>query len=264
MSISHLVNEKPEYAQWLRGRATPDADGKFRFEDVTPGSYVITASLEGVGQASTQVVVTDSDNTGLSISIAQNSGSIKVTVSKLNGTPVSGSAFALLSLATPDGSPVDLGENYQGFFMLADGASQTIPTVEPGTYTVVLKGAGYISEHKTDVVVMNGKVTEVSLQLTAAAELHLTFTNPEVTQAMLDAASVRYYDAQGVEVPRESSVFDSMGQTELPETPTLTAKYLNEKVTEVRIKLAGYAELVVPVEFAVGKKIEKQESLIAE
>ena len=264
LSINHLVNEKPEYAQWLRGRATPDADGKFRMEDVTPGTYVITASLDGVGQASTQVTIGEADNSSISISIAQNSGSIKVTVSKLNGTPVSGSAFALLSLETSEGSPVDLGENFQGFFMLSEGSAQTIPTVQPGTYTVILNGAGYISERKSNIVVSNGQVTSVSMELTAAAELHLTVTNSEVTQAMLDSASVRYFDANGVEVPRESSVFDAMGQPDIPEVPTLKAKYLNERVTEVRIKLTGYAELVVPIEFAIGKKIEKQESLIAE
>ncbi|MCB9895660.1 MAG: carboxypeptidase regulatory-like domain-containing protein [Planctomycetes bacterium] len=264
VSINHTVNEKPEYAQWLRGRATPDADGKFRLENVTPGTYVISASLEGVGHASTEVTVGDGDVVGLSISIAQNSGSIKVTVSKLNGTPVSGSAFALLSLETPEGSPVDLGENFQGFFMLSEGSAQTIPTVQPGTYTVILNGAGYISERKANVVVTNGQVTLVNMELTAAAELHLTFTNTEVTQAMLDAASIRYFNAQGAEVPRESSVFDAMGQPEVPEAPTLKAKYLNSQVTEVRVKVAGYAELVVPVEFAIGKKIEKQESLIAE
>ena len=54
-----------------------------------------------------------------------------------------------------------------------------------------------------------------------------------------------------------------MGETP-PESPTLVAKYIGPSVTEVRIKLNGYAEIVLPVEYAQGKKIEQQETLVAE
>ena len=265
VTIAHQQNEKPEYAQWLRGRTNADADGRFNFGNVMPGTYVLTASLDGVGQAATQVTVTSADQTGLNVSITQNSGKIQISVSKLNGTPVSGAGFGLLSLATPDGTPVDLGESFQGFFMVVEGASQTMPTVEPGMYTVILKGAGYITTEKTNIVVENGKTTQVDMQLTAAAELQLTVTNAEITQAMLDGAQVRYFNAGGTEVERESSVFDNFGGASAPpERPTLKAKYLNSAVTEIRIKVAGYAELTIPVQFGIGKKIEKEESLVAE
>ncbi|MCB9931924.1 MAG: carboxypeptidase regulatory-like domain-containing protein [Planctomycetes bacterium] len=265
ISLTHLENEKPEFAQWMRGRATPDTDGRFRFENVMPGKYQVSASLDGVGSATAQVTLGSADETDLALSISQNSGSIKLTVSKLNGTPVSGAGFGLVSLETPDGKPVDLGETFQGFFMLSEGARQTIPTVEPGTYTVVVQGSGFLPARSPGVVVENGKATDVSVDLTAAAELHLTFSNPELSQQMLDSASVRYFDAEGVEIPRETNVLDTIGGTPpAPERPTVIAKYIGQKVTEVRVKVAGYAELSVPVQFAQGRKIEKEETLATE
>jgi hypothetical protein len=264
VSIGHLANEHPDFAVWLKGRTNADSDGKFKLENVPPGTYVISAALDGVGTASMQVTVTSADQGGVNFNIQQNSGSIKLTVSKLNGIPVAGGGFAMVSLTTTDGTPVDLGE-FQGWFMLSEGASQTIPTVEPGTYTLIIKASGYLQKSLTGIVVKKGEVTNTDAELTAAAELHLTFASTEVTQAMLNEASVRYFDAAGSEIERESNEFDNWGAppAELPK-PTLVAKYLGPQVTEVRIKVAGFAELSVPVQFIVGKKIEKEESLVAE
>src|SRR5690606_34028997 len=65
LSIAHLNNESPEYAQWLRGRTNANADGVFKFDDVATGTYVITASLEGVAQASSQITINAAGPTGL-------------------------------------------------------------------------------------------------------------------------------------------------------------------------------------------------------
>jgi hypothetical protein len=81
---------------------------------------------------------------------------------------------------------------------------------------------------------------------------------------MLDAATVRYFDASGMEVPRESTVFDMWSSADLPETPLLRAGYIGPKVAEVRVKLPGYAELMLPVEFAPGLKIARTETFISE
>jgi hypothetical protein len=170
----------------------------------------------------------------------------------------------MASLTLPDGTPVNLGDTFEGWFMLSEGTPQTIPTVEPGTYTVIVKGAGYLSKSIAGVVVKKGEVTAVEAELTAAAELHLTMSNAEVTQAMLDSASVRYFDAQGAEVARETNIFDSWQTPAPPERPTLMAKYLSPQVTEVRVKVAGFAEYSVAVQFAVGKKIEQEGTLVAE
>lgn len=264
VALQHAEYERAELSNWLRGRTSAGANGTFSFSGVTPGTYVLSASLDGVGTVSSSITVGNSDQTGLALSIAQNSGSIKLTVSKLNGTPVSGNSFGMVNLTQTDGTPVDLGESFQGWFMLNDGATQTIPTVEPGTYNLHLQGSGFLPVVLKNVSVSNGEQSEVSTELTAAAELHVTFTNPEVTQEMIDEAVVRYYDASGVEVPVETNVFDSWGAPPPPEVPTVVAKYLGQNVTEVRVKLAGYAELVISVEFTPGKKIAKEESAVAE
>ncbi|MCA8944762.1 MAG: carboxypeptidase regulatory-like domain-containing protein, partial [Planctomycetes bacterium] len=264
VSIAHLNPERPEFNAWLRGTTTCDADGAFEFTNVTPGDYQVTATLEGIGSAKAQVTITSGDSGALSFAISQNTGSIKVVVSKLNGTPVSSGGFALLTLLDAEGNTVDLGEGFQGFFMLSQGNSQVMPNVPPGKYTVLVRGSGYLKQEIKDVNVETGKSTPVDAELTAATELFMTVSNPEVTQAMLDAASVRYFDAQGTELPRDVNPFDSMMGETPPESPTLVAKYIGPSVTEVRIKLNGYAEIVLPVQYAQGKKIEQQETLVAE
>src|SRR5687767_899358 len=93
-------------------------------------------------------------------------------------------------------------------------------------------------------------VTSVFVKVRCNSELHLTFTNTEVTQAMLNEASIRYFDAGGNEIERESNEFDYWGAPPPePPKPTLVTKYLGPQVTEVRIKVAGFAELLVPVQF---------------
>jgi hypothetical protein len=110
-------------------------------------------------------------------------------------------------------------------------------------------------ESRGDVQVEKGKTKEIELELTACAELHATCTNSEITQAMLDKATVRLLNAQGQQVSAISSPFDAWIPGAQPEKPTLKVSYLGQTVTELRIKLAGYAEVTVPVEFAAGKKI---------
>ncbi|MBZ0135590.1 MAG: carboxypeptidase-like regulatory domain-containing protein [Planctomycetes bacterium] len=264
VTLQHAENERPEFATWLRGRTGANAGGEFSFSSVTPGNYVLTAGLEGVGSVSTTVSVSSGDLTGLSLAIAQNSGAIKLQIGSLTGTPVSGNGFGMVTLTLPDGTPVDLGQGYQGWFMLRDGAAQTIPTVPAGTYTLRVQGSGYVPVELLNVAVENGKTTQLQTDLTAAAELHLTFTNTEITQAILDDAVVRYFDAGGAEVPMEANLLDSFGAPEPPAKATVIARYLSDRVAEVRVKVPGYAELTVPVAFEPGKKIEKQESCVAE
>jgi hypothetical protein len=264
VSIAHADAIKPGFTTWLRGSTNCGTDGAFQFENVTAGQYLVTATLDGVGSASAQVTIASADSTGLNLSISNNSGKIKLTVTKLNGTPVTGGSFASVVLIDSNGASVDLGQSFQGYMMLGQGNTQTLPTVAPGTYTLRVHGSGYVRKDVEGIVVEQGKTADVDLELTAAAELHMTVTNPEVTQAMLDAASVHYYDAQGTELTVETNPFDSMVPADAPEKPTLKARYIGPDVAEVRIKLDGYAEVKIQVSFEAGKKIEKQEMLLTE
>ncbi|MCA8912398.1 MAG: carboxypeptidase regulatory-like domain-containing protein [Planctomycetes bacterium] len=264
VTIAHANPEKPSFNTWLRGSTNCGTGGTFLFESVTAGEYIVTASLEGIGSASTHVSITSADINSLNLTISNNSGKIKLTLSKLTGTPVSGGGFASLTLLDATGATVDLGESFQGFFMISQGSTQTIPTVPPGTYTVQIRGSGYLPKDVEGVTVQQGQTTETDVELTAAAELHMTVTNPEVTQAMLDAAEVHYYDANGSEVPIANNPFDAMTPGDPPAAPTLISKYIGPSVAQVRVKLAGYTEVTIDVAFAAGKKIEKQEMLLTE
>lgn len=264
VTIAHANPERPSFSSWMRGSTACSTDGSFQFDNVSPGEYVITATLDGVGSAKTALTVTGSDSPSLNLVISNNSGKIKVTLGKLHGTPVSGGGFGMMTLLDAGGAPVDLGEGFQGFFMISQGSNQVMPNVPPGTYTVSISSSGYLPKEISGIVVEKDKTTQVDAELTAAAELYLSVTNPEVTQAMLDGAATRYFTANGTEVARESNPFDSMSSEAPPEAPTLIAKYISSSVTEVRIKLDGYSELIVAVSFEPGRKIEKQESLLAE
>jgi hypothetical protein len=264
VALQHADSARPEFAGWLRGRATADATGAFSITDVSPGRYILSASLDGVGSVSTTITVAGTDLGGLKLEIARNTGSIKFSVGKLTGTPVSGNGFGFVTLTRPDGTPVDLGETFQGWFMVREGTTQTLPNVPEGTYTLEVQGSGYMPVQVKDVSVTSGEVTSLERDFVAACELHITFTNTEITQQLLDGATVKYFNAGGVQVARPTNLFDAWGDTEAPESPTLMAKYIGQDVTEVRVKVTGYSELVISVEPEPGKKIARQESAVAE
>jgi hypothetical protein len=145
-----------------------------------------------------------------------------------------------------------------------EGGGVTLPNITPGTYSLEVSASGYLPATKSNIQVTKGNRAEVELELTAAAELHATCTNVEITQAMLDKASVRYMDAQGREIPVSKNLFDAWATDTPPERPTLKVGYIGSGITELRIKLAGYAELPVQVQFAAGKKIEQELTFVAE
>ncbi|MCC7510580.1 MAG: carboxypeptidase regulatory-like domain-containing protein [Planctomycetes bacterium] len=265
ITLQHSSPDAGNVAQFLVGRATCDSEGRFRIESVCAGTYMLTASLPGVGNARLALVVENSDRTGLSLSIDDNVGSVRARVAKLVGTPVSGNSFAFARLIDAQGQPVSMPDQNAGMFMVSEGATVELPNISPGTYTVEIQASGFLPARKSGVTVTKGARADADLELTAAAELHLTCTNPEITQAMLDAASVRYLDATGKEVPAISNVFDAFGGGgTMPDRPTLKVGYIGPSVVDIRVKLAGYAELSVPVQFAAGKKITQEATFVGE
>ncbi|MCC6464018.1 MAG: carboxypeptidase regulatory-like domain-containing protein [Planctomycetes bacterium] len=248
---------------WLSGRAKCDAQGRYRIENVPAGAYRVTAVLAGVGSTTVEADVSAASRLDANMVLAANSGSLTVTIKKLNGQSSSGVGFGMVQLRDAKGAVVALSDQQQGMLMLSEGTSTTLETLAPGTYTVTVQGSGFLQVELPGVTIEVGKKAAVDVTLTAGAELHVTFINPELTQALLDTAQVKYFTAAGVEVPRQSNMFDAWGQQAPPAVPTVTAKYLSTDVSEVRIKVPGYAELVVPVQPQPGKKTERQESLVA-
>lgn len=264
VSMFRLNDPSPEqFVQWLKAETPCNADGNFRFEHVPPGSYRLTASLEGVGSTTQDITVTTGDLPPVSLELAANSGKLRVTIRKVNGTPLTVQNFGMVQLRDGGGSVLAFEDQSTGFVMVMAGAQAEIPTVPAGTYTLVLHSAGCLMFEKSGVAITTGNRTEVDVELTAAAELHLTVTNTDVTQEMLDRAQVKYFDAQGAEIPRTASPFEAWGGGAAPQSPTLRAGLIGPSVAQVRVKLPGFAELQVAIEFEAGKKIEKQETLVA-
>ncbi len=253
-----------EFGSFVATRITCDAQGAFKFEGITAGSYTLTAVLEGVGTARSVQQVENGDRTGLSLAIDDNVGSMRVRVSKVTGTPVSGAGFGMTRVIDAAGNTVPFSNEQGGWFMVQEGGGVTLPNIAPGTYSLEVSASGFLPVTKANIQVTKGERAEVEIELTAAAELHATCTNVEITQAMLDKATVRHMDAQGKEIPVSKNLFDAWAADTPPERPTLKVGYIGNGVTELRIKLPGYAELSVQVQFAAGKKIEQELTFVAE
>ncbi|MBX3459007.1 MAG: carboxypeptidase regulatory-like domain-containing protein [Planctomycetes bacterium] len=265
ISLQHASPDVGNVGQWLAGRANCDEQGRFRIEGVCAGDYTLSAILDGVGNARMALKVEASDRTGLSLAIDDNVGSVRVKVSKLHGKTLSGTAFGFARLIDAAGQPVAMADQNAGFMMVAENATTELVNVSPGKYTLELAASGYLPASKTDVNVEKAARTEVLIELTAAAELHVTATNPEITQAIMDTAKARYFDAQGKELPPINNVFDAWGAAApAPEKPTYKVAYIGPTVTEIRVKVPGYAEVAIPVQFEAGKKLTHEASLAAE
>lgn len=262
--LQRLNDGTPEaYAQWLKAESRCDADGKFSFDHVPAGQYRLSASLEGVGSTGQDVAVSGSDLSGLGLALTNNSGTIRVIVKKLTGTPLAAQNWGMVQVRDAAGATLNF-DNGIGYFMPSAGAQVDMPTIPAGTYTVVVITSGCMQLEKSGVVVTTGNRTDCEVDLIAAAELHLTVTNTEVTQAMLDLASVKYFDAQGVEIARPSSPFDAWSTPAQAEKPTLYSGRIGPTVKQIKVKVPGYAEVTITIDWEAGKKIEREESLVAQ
>ncbi len=262
--LQRLNDGTPEaYSQWLKAENRCDADGKFLFDHVPAGQYRLSASLEGVGSSGQDVTVSGSDMPGIGLTLSNNSGTIRVVIKKLTGTPLATQNWGMVQVRDSTGATMNF-ENGVGYFLPVAGAQVDMPTIPAGTYTVVVVSSGCMPLEKAAVVVTTGNRTDCEVDLVAAAELHMTFTNTEVTQAMLDLASVKYFDALGAEIARPSSPFDAWSTPPQGEKPLLYSGRIGSTVKQIKVKVPGYAEVTVNIEWEAGKKIEREESMVAE
>ncbi len=252
----------PELASWLRGEVQCDSDGQFTLENVASGSYTLTATLAGVGSVSRDVEVSGAD-VAMEVSIGQTSGNVALKITKIIGKPVrSGWAFALPALEDSAGKTVTLPDPNETWMNVAEGTEKILRTLPPGTYTVVLNAAGYLPKRVPNVIIEVGKTASAEFELTAAAELRVTFTNTEITQDQCGNATITYLDATGKNVADGSSIFESFGTPPTFDKPTVAAQYIGPEVVQIRIKLAGFQEVTVPVQFEAGKLIAAEVTLV--
>jgi hypothetical protein len=249
-----------QFNEWLAGRTECDADGAFRFASVQPGRYRLTALLESVGVAVAEVTVGESNVEDVSLVLSQDVGTLRVRIAKVHGE-LPAMPFGQVQLVDAAGLLVTMGGEASGMLMLSNTEPTNIGLLLPGTYTMKIRASGCLAREYEGVKITKGETTEVAIEVTVGATLSMGVSNTEVTQAMLDAAQVRYIDAGGKEVVRESNIWDAWGETSVPEKPTLVTRYVAPQVKEVRVRVAGYKEVVVPVTFEAGKTIKTEVTL---
>ncbi len=247
---------------FMRGNATCDSDGQFSYDNVATGTYLLTASLAGVGSASKEITIANGD-ANVEMSIGKTSGQLKLKVTKLIGKAVrQGFGFALPALTDSAGRDVPLGEPNETFMAIAEGSEKILPTIPAGTYTATIRAMGYLARSVASVTVEIGKTTTVEFELTAAPELRVTFTNTDITQEQCNNATLTYWDAAGKQIPVEGNILESFGTPPAFPKPTVAAQYLAPEVTLVKIKFAGFQEITVPVAFDAGKLIATEVTLV--
>ncbi len=251
-----------ENSFWMRGDAECDPDGQFTFENIATGTYLLTVSLAGVGSTSKEITVTEGD-VSVDLSIGKTSGQLKIKITKLLGKAIrQGFGFALPALTDSAGRDVPLGEPNETFMGISEGSEKVLPTIAAGTYTATVRAMGYLAKSVANVTIEVGKTTTIELELTAAPELRVTFTNTDVTQEQCNSATITYWDANGKQVPVESNLFESFGTPPVYAKATVAAQYLAPEVTLVKIKLSGFAEISVPVVFEAGKLTASEVTLV--
>ncbi|MDH5640793.1 MAG: carboxypeptidase-like regulatory domain-containing protein, partial [Nitrospira sp.] len=249
----------------LSGFTNCDERGRYSFSGVIAGNYKVTAVLDGVGTSDLNIKVGQLDLPGQDLRITGNTGGMLARVVKIDGSPVSGGMIGRVQLKDAQGELVNFGERQNGVLIGVEvGKTVEFDTLQPGIYTVIMRISGYVTATRENVVVKRGETTTVEFELQAAAELHGTFTNTEVTQELLVGARVKYYTSSGVEINQEEDIFGSLTGEATFEVPTLKVPQIGPDCAEVRVKVAGYQELRVPVVFEAGKKIEKVLTLVAE
>lgn len=177
-------------------------DGRFRFEDLEPGTYQVmvqSGPMSG-GTASREVTVAEDgvvEDVRLELSSLQVSGRV---VDATTGQPVNGAQVLLLvSGSGAAGSMADLAAQNKGQGFTLDDGSFVLDGVEPGTFELRAMKAGYAQA----VVEGVAAGTEgVVVRMTQGREVEVTVLDPAGNP--LPNASISVRDAQG----RESYAFD--------------------------------------------------------
>ncbi len=134
--------------------AHSDASGYYSIDDVAPGTYNITAEMDGYITNETSVVVPAGDAVLVNFSLsaaAPEYGSIFGGVNATNGTPLAGVTITI------DETGATATTNATGYF--------EFPEVEPDTYNLSAELEGYETVMEHDVTVEAGVETQLDFQL---------------------------------------------------------------------------------------------------
>lgn len=131
------------------------------------------------------------------------------------------------------------------------GAKAEITGVPPGTYTVELYGTGYACAFLRGVKIAAGQRQQIEVDLPAAATARLTFSGESLVPADVAQASVTWLDGAGnvVTLPWPYGRDRQRGPL------MLEVADLFPDVKQLRVHVPGYAEALVPIEFAPGAKL---------
>jgi 5-hydroxyisourate hydrolase-like protein (transthyretin family) len=154
------------------GRALSDSAGRFSFESVPPGRYIIAASPVDTTLALAQAVSEPFDvlekvgasapaTLAFELRLAAG-GALRVRVEDATGAPLADAAIRVLR---PDGSEQ---ESFSDFATDADGAL-LVPGLAPGSYRIVAELAGHEPASGT-VQVQEEAVVSLTLRLPPAAK----------------------------------------------------------------------------------------------
>lgn len=173
------------------------SDGRYQFDDVDPGQYVLTCRAEGYGQQAVEVTVGAAPGGDVDFALPKDVGEIVGQVTARDtGRAVPGGMVFLIDqhgqMIMPAGTgPVGMFVDQSGRFR--------IDSVAPGAYALLCgdpMGGAYAWNRIDGVVVQAGQTTELDVQLDRGATVVLRLVDPQ-GQPLL-GAQWKLYDSRGM------------------------------------------------------------------
>lgn len=268
LQIRRVGGQESQFSMWMVGETKVKPDGSFIFPHVPVGNYVVRAHLKDVGTVEERVDLTAGDRLNLVLEIVKNSTRLIIKIKETVGTPVDPSVFGIVQVHDAQGDTVAIPNPTSSLVTPAKDSENKIEGLAPGVYTIRVIVAGYQVVEIANVELVANEETRREVVLTASAELRLTFNNALITKELLNDSSKtswKAYDTNGTEIKIETfDVGAFSGDPKVFAKPTLQIRFLSPEVTEIRVKIDGWHEVIVPVDAQPGRLIETEAEIIPE